>query len=204
MVKPSSTGSGGLLSAERKDHAVKGSNGGYKGVRMRKWGKWVAEVRLPKSRDRIWLGSYDTPDKAARAYDAAVFCLRGPSCKLNFPTTPPDIPSAGDLTPSQIQAAAASYAHQVPIAPEEVRPGRTMVATAETAVVDSVSMAGGCERIESLTFLPENRYVYDGSSFDGFPANNYFPAEEERGDSGPGVEETDTGGATFYQSPWTF
>ncbi|GKE60706.1 ethylene-responsive transcription factor ERF017-like protein [Tanacetum coccineum] len=82
----------------------------YTGVRKRKWGKWVAEIRLPKCRDRIWLGSYDTPEKAARAFDAALFCLRGSTANFNFPRQPPHIPGAKSLSRSQIQAVAASYA----------------------------------------------------------------------------------------------
>ncbi|KAL8236492.1 hypothetical protein R6Q59_017573 [Mikania micrantha] len=100
MVRPT----GGGDKAEKK--------GRYKGVRMRKWGKWVAEVRQPNSRDRIWLGSYDTAEEAARAYDAALFCLRGPSAVINFPTQPPDIPSTADLSPSQIQVAASRHARR--------------------------------------------------------------------------------------------
>ncbi|KAL6330721.1 hypothetical protein AAG906_009149 [Vitis piasezkii] len=88
--------------------------GRYKGVRMRKWGRWVAEVRQPNSRDRIWLGSYGTPEEAARAYDAAVLCLRGSSAILNFPSTPPDIPNAADLSPPEIQVAASKHARKVP------------------------------------------------------------------------------------------
>ncbi|GER45134.1 integrase-type DNA-binding superfamily protein [Striga asiatica] len=83
----------------------------YKGVRKRKWGSYVSEIRLPNSRDRIWLGSYDTPEKAARAFDAAQFCLRGPESNFNFPNDPPDIPGREGLGPVEIQAAAQRHAN---------------------------------------------------------------------------------------------
>ncbi|GLJ10407.1 hypothetical protein SUGI_0127640 [Cryptomeria japonica] len=81
----------------------------FKGVRMRKWGKWVSEVRIPNSKARIWLGSYDTPQQAARAYDCAVYCLRGSNAKFNFPGFLPEIPSASLLSPAEIQAVAVKF-----------------------------------------------------------------------------------------------
>ncbi|CBI27772.3 unnamed protein product, partial [Vitis vinifera] len=84
----------------------------YKGVRKRKWGKWVSEIRLPNSRERIWLGSYDTAEKAARAFDAALYCLRGRTAKFNFPENPPKIAGGGSLTRSEIRAAAAKFANE--------------------------------------------------------------------------------------------
>ncbi|KAI3447239.1 hypothetical protein Pfo_003904 [Paulownia fortunei] len=86
----------------------------YKGVRKRKWGKYVSEIRLPNSRERIWLGSYDTAEKAARAFDAALFCLRGRNAKFNFPDNPPEIVNGGSMTPAEIQVAAARFAHAGP------------------------------------------------------------------------------------------
>lgn len=58
----------------------------YRGVRIRKWGKWVSEIRVPGTQTRLWLGSYATPEAAATAYDIASYCLRGSEIlgKLNF------------------------------------------------------------------------------------------------------------------------
>ncbi|GJM88620.1 hypothetical protein PR202_ga04700 [Eleusine coracana subsp. coracana] len=49
----------------------------YRGVRRRRWGKWVSEIRVPGTRERLWLGSYAAPEAAAVAHDAAACLLRG-------------------------------------------------------------------------------------------------------------------------------
>nr|KYP62096.1 Ethylene-responsive transcription factor RAP2-11 [Cajanus cajan] len=81
-LKPNKSSKGGKLKG-RKNNRNKNK---YVGVRQRASGKWVAEIKDTTQKIRMWLGTYETAEEAARAYDEAACLLRGSNTRTNFLT----------------------------------------------------------------------------------------------------------------------
>ncbi|XP_052183222.1 ethylene-responsive transcription factor WIN1-like [Diospyros lotus] len=82
----------------------------FRGVRQRHWGSWVSEIRHPLLKRRVWLGTFQTAEQAARAYDEAAILMSGRKAKTNFPVAANQSSSSSGISPSSSSSSSLSLA----------------------------------------------------------------------------------------------
>uniref|UniRef100_M0ZHP2 Dehydration responsive element binding protein n=2 Tax=Solanum tuberosum TaxID=4113 RepID=M0ZHP2_SOLTU len=161
----------------------KNNNGGstdvsYVGVRMRAWGKWVSEIREPKKKSRIWLGTFATPEMAARAHDVAAMSIKGTSAILNFPQFSHLLPRPATCSPRDVQSAAVKAAHMDHLNPKnsssscststsllpEPSPASMTSSSSSLSLASGITSSSSCEKddeesrpspLEEVFLVPE-------------------------------------------------